>query len=80
MSGLEFVIVGGVLMVAGVLLLYAWMNNKSRWFDTENFDQGSARMGCLFWVFYITCFVALVITPLLGGAMMIVYGLTLTQW
>ena len=76
MSGLKFVILGGVLMVAGVLLLYAWMNNKSRWFDSESFgQQNSVRMGCLFWSFYLLYFVALVIAPLLGGAMMIVYGL-----
>ncbi len=79
MSGLEFVILGGVLMVAGVLLLYAWMNNKSRWFDSESFgQQNSGRMGCLFWSFYVLYFMALVIAPLLGGALIIVYGLT--QW
>jgi accessory gene regulator protein AgrB len=76
MSGLRFVILGGVAMVAGVLLLYAWMNNKSRWLDSENFEQHtSGRMGCLFWSLYLLYFVALVITPLLGGALMIVYGL-----
>ena len=76
MSGLRFVILGGVLMVAGVLLLYAWMNNKSRWLDSESFEQhNSGRMGCLFWSLYLLYFVALVIAPLLGGALMIVYGL-----
>jgi hypothetical protein len=76
MSGLECVILGGVLMAAGVLLLYAWLNNKSRWFDSESFDQqNSVRMGFLFWSFYLLYFLALVIAPLLGGALMIVYGL-----
>lgn len=75
MTGLEYIILGGVLMAAGVLLLYAWINNKSRWFDASFDQQNSRKMGCLFWVFYLLYFLALVIAPLLGGALLIVWGL-----
>ena len=76
MSGLACVILGGALMAAGVLLLYAWANNKSKWFDSGNFDQQNApKAGALFWFLYLLYFVAMVLAPLLGGALMIVYGL-----
>ena len=64
------------MMVVGVLMLYAWTNSKNKWLGGDNLDQQSApRMGCLFMCFYLVYFLALVIAPLLGGAMMIVYGL-----
>ena len=76
MSGLVCVILGGALMTAGVLLLYAWVNNKSKWFDANFDQQNSPRVWWLFMCFYVMYFVAMVVTPLLGGAILIVYWLT----
>jgi hypothetical protein len=76
MPGLVFKIIGGVLMALGVLSLYAWLNGKSRWFDQGNFDrQNLPRMDAMFYCLYFLYFLVMVILPLLGGALLIGYGL-----
>jgi hypothetical protein len=65
---------GAVLMLAGVFLLSAWLSGKPAWFDTGAFDRrGATKTDRQFINVY---FVALVLAPLLVGAILIVYGLT----
>jgi hypothetical protein len=76
MSALAYIIIGGVLMVAGAVLLYAWLTGKSKWFDSANVDpQNSPSIDALSIFTMVLYFLAMVIAPLLGGALMIVYGL-----
>ena len=67
-------IAGGLaLMVLGIILLGGWLGGKSHWFDPGVYDRSGAskvdRMSL-----YVT-FIAMVLAPLLLGALLIAYGL-----
>jgi len=73
MTGLILVVSGAVLMGLGVVMLIGWVGGKSRWFDEAVYDRrGSSKVDRQFLDLY---FLAIVIAPLLGGAIMIVFGL-----
>ena len=67
------IIAGSVLMLFGVLMLSGWLGGKSAWFDAGVYDRpGSSKTDRMFLDLY---FLAMVIAPLLIGAIMIVLGL-----
>jgi hypothetical protein len=73
MLGAILIAVGGALMLGGGVMLTAWTSGKSRWFDAGVFDRsGASKTDRQFIDLY---FMALVLAPLLGGALMIVVGL-----
>jgi hypothetical protein len=73
MLGAILIVVGGALMLGGGVMLAGWTSGKSRWFDAGVFDRsGASKTDRQFIDLY---FMALVLAPLLGGALMIVVGL-----
>jgi hypothetical protein len=75
MLGPFLIALGAALMIAGALLLSAWLSGKASWFDADVYDRpGATKTDRQFISLY---FVALVLAPLLVGAVFIVYGLTL---
>ncbi len=74
MLGPFLIAAGAVLMIAGVLLLGAWLSGRASWLDAGVYDRpGATKTDRQFINLY---FVALVLAPLLVGAVLIVYGLT----
>ncbi len=60
-------------MLVGVVTLAAWVGGRSSWFDAGVYDrQGDTKTDRQFLDLY---FVAMVIAPLLAGALLIVLGL-----
>lgn len=73
MVGGILIAAGIALMVLGASLMAAWLSGKARWFDREIYDRpGDTLNDRQFIRFY---FIALVLAPLLGGGIMIVFGL-----
>ena len=66
---------GAVLMILGVFSSTSWVSGKSRWLDSDDFDRRGTTLNDR--QYLRLYFVALVIAPLLVGAILIVYGLTL---
>ena len=65
--------VGAVLMVFGLCMLWDWVDGDSRWFDAGVFERsGSSKNDRQFLDLY---YVAIVLAPLLSGAILIVLGL-----
>ncbi len=66
---------GFLLMVTGAVVMSAWLSGKSRLFDASVLSRrGDTVDDRRYMNFY---FFALVLTPLLGGGIMIVFGLRL---
>jgi len=63
---------GALLMLFGVCTLLSWAGGKSRWFDPSVFDRGDSKSDRQLLDLY---YVALVLAPLLSGAVMLVLGL-----
>lgn len=77
MLAIALIAVGVVLMLVGVITLAAWVSGKSSWFDAGVYDrQGETKTDRQYLDLY---FVALVIAPLLVGALLIVLGLQQLQ-
>ncbi len=73
MIGVIFIIVGATLMSFGVFMLSAWISGTSRWFDAGIFGRsGATKNDRQFLDLY---FIAVVLIPLLSGAIMIVFAL-----
>lgn len=73
MPPIVLVIAGGILMGIGFLMLWAWMDGRSRWFDSSVFERkGASKNDRQFLDLY---FIVIVLAPLFGGAVMFVYGL-----
>lgn len=73
MVGIAFIVAGGVLMLLGVVMAAAWMGGSSRWVDSDVYDRpGATKTDRQFLDLY---FVALVLVPLLTGAILIALGL-----
>ncbi|MHC4983060.1 MAG: hypothetical protein ACYTF6_07825 [Planctomycetota bacterium] len=67
------VLIGLMLMLTGSVMLAGWVSGKSHWFNAGVYDrQGVSKTDRLFIDLY---FFALVLAPLLGGAITIVMGL-----
>ena len=73
MLGFILIVVGAALLVFGVFMLAWWAGGEKRLFDSGVLDRkGSSKVDRQFLDLY---FIVLVITPLMGGAIMIVFGL-----
>ena len=73
MLGLILIVVGAGLMVLGIISLAGWISGKSRWLEGGVYDRrGASKVDRQFLDLY---FVAVVIAPLLVGAILIVFGL-----
>jgi hypothetical protein len=73
MMGAGFIAVGAVLMILGVLMLTGWVAGKSRWFDPAVYDRrGGSKTDRMFLYLY---FLAIVISPMALGALLIILGL-----
>ena len=71
--GVVLIAAGGACMAGGVVLLLGWVGGKSAWFDSAVYDRpGASKNDRQFLDLY---FAALVIAPLLAGALMIAFGL-----
>jgi hypothetical protein len=73
MLGGALIGIGAVLMLAGIATLRGWISGKSDWFDASVYDRTGATKSDRM-LLYVT-FVAMVLTPLLAGAILIGYGL-----
>jgi len=72
-GGILLIASGAALMLLGVITLGGWVGGKSSWFDASVFDRpGTTKNDRL--ALYVT-FMAMVLAPLLSGALMIAYGL-----
>ncbi len=69
MLAIALLISGGVLMLTGVLMLWEWLSGNSPLFDA-NSSWGQAD-----WLLLDIRFIAMVIAPMLFGAILIVFGM-----
>ena len=73
MPPIILIIAGGVLMAFGFVMLWAWVDGRSRWFDSGVFDRrGASKNDRQFLDLY---YIVIVLAPLLSGAVMFAYGL-----
>ncbi|HAU37849.1 MAG TPA: hypothetical protein DCX07_09055 [Phycisphaerales bacterium] len=77
MTGVILICVGAGLMLFGAVMLTGWANGKSRWFNPDVYDrEGSSKVDRQLLDLY---FFAIIITPLLCGALLIVFGIRQLQ-
>jgi hypothetical protein len=69
----SLVVAGAALMILGVWMLLRWMGDEGE--GTGKFGFGSRGASQNDWVLMDLQFIALVIAPLLGGAILLVFGL-----
>jgi len=68
---------GAALMLLGIAAIGAWIGGKGQWFDGGGYDRrGTSKTDRQL---LDVCFIALVIAPLLIGAVLIVFGLRTMQ-
>lgn len=73
MVSILVLIAGCGLMGFGFFMLYAWVGGRGGWFDTGVFDRsGASKNDRQFIDLY---YVAIVLAPLLIGAILLAYGL-----
>lgn len=73
MVGIILIAVGAALMIMGTLMLWPWVEGQGRFAERGSYDgRGGGQSD---WVFLTLYFLTLVIAPLLGGAILIVFGL-----
>ena len=73
MVGIMLIAAGAALMLLGVAMLVAWTGGLTRWVDPGVYDRpGKTKTDRQYLDLY---FVALVIVPLLTGALLIALGL-----
>lgn len=70
---ISLLVAGAALMGLGVMMLLAWMGDDGE--NSGRFGFRSRGAAQTDWVFMDLQFLALVIAPLLGGAILIVFGL-----
>jgi len=69
-------IAGIILMTFGLLSLRLWVSGRGeRIGKSDNLPNGSKDERQLFGIYFVIYFMALVLTPLLAGAMLIAFGL-----
>jgi hypothetical protein len=67
------IVAGAGLMLFGLCMLWGWVNGRSRWFDAGVFDRaGASKNDRQFLDLY---YIAIVLAPLLCGAVMMALGL-----
>ena len=76
--GVILILVGVALMIFGIRMLWSWLGSTASRFDAAWFDRGgSSKTDRQFLDLY---FIAAVLGPLLGGAILIVFGLAQFGW
>jgi hypothetical protein len=74
MNAYVLIIVGAIATLFGVVMLWQWNSGTCKWLDRGVFDKpGSSKNDRQFLQLY---FISLVLAPLLGGAILVVYGLS----
>mgnify|MGYP000179700572 CR=1 FL=1 len=74
MLGVVLIILGVIAMLGGAVMLLAWVSGRSSWFDAGVYDRpGRCKTDRQFLILY---FMAMVLAPLLGGGILIVFGLS----
>jgi hypothetical protein len=69
MLAIALLVAGGTLMLTGVLMLWEWLGGESKLFDADSsWVQAD-------WLLLDIRFIALVIAPMLFGAILIVFGM-----
>lgn len=73
MLGYILIAAGALAMLLGTLTLWQWNTGAGRWFDPGVADRpGDTKNDRQFLDLY---FISLIVAPLLGGAILIVFGL-----
>lgn len=72
MLGAILIILGAVLMVIGLIMLVGWVSGRSRLAQAVLDRTGDSKTDRQFLGLY---FIVLVLVPLLGGALLIAFGL-----
>jgi len=77
MAGALLILAGVACMAAGAVLLGGWIAGKSRWFGVGVYDRaGESKADRQVLYLY---FIVLVLAPLLGGALLIAFGIQQLQ-
>lgn len=76
--GVIFILVGLGLMILGVRLLWSWLGSTTSRFDPAWFDRSGTTKGDP--DFPYLHFIGAIVGSLLGGAMLIVFGLSQLEW
>jgi len=77
MLSIVLIVIGALVMLWGIVMLTAWISGRSKWFDAGVYDRpGGSKVDRQFLDLY---FVAMVLAPLLGGAIAIALGLSLAR-
>lgn len=76
--GVIFILVGLGLMIFGVRMLWSWLGttasrSDAAWFDRSGTTKGDPDFPYMY-------FIGAIVGPLLGGAMLILFGLTQLEW
>jgi hypothetical protein len=73
MLGVGLIVLGAACMIGGTIMLAGWLGGKSSWFGAGVYDRaGESKSDRQALYLY---FIALVIAPLLGGALIIAFGI-----
>ena len=74
MLGVALIMAGAIAMLVGAIMLSAWVSGRSTWFDAGVYDRpGGFKTDRQFLILH---FMAMVLAPLLGGGILIVFGLS----
>ena len=70
--GVILLTIGAALMLLGVYMLWEWLGGSSKLFEAAGRNRPASQPD---FVLMSLCFISLVVASLLGGAILIVFGL-----
>lgn len=70
--GVILLVIGAALMLLGVYMLWEWLGGSGKLFDAAGRNQSASQPE---FILMGLCFLSLVVASLLGGAILIVFGL-----
>ena len=70
--GVILLVIGAALMLLGVCMLWEWLSGTSKFFETTQRDRPARQPELVIMGLW---FLSLVVASLLGGAILIVFGL-----
>lgn len=71
--GVILLLIGAALMLTGVCMLWEWLSGTNKWSDTAGRGQRTSQPD---FVLMGLWFLSIVVASLLGGAILIVFGLS----
>ncbi len=74
--GIILLVIGAALMLVGVCMLWEWLSGSGKFFAATQRDRSAPQSD---FVLMTLCFLSLVIAAVLGGAILIVFGLARLQ-